>query len=204
MNKMSELYAYLKPNKTHSDYFVHVTIDHERHVFRLYYHMSWWKGENIPQAKFQTWMDGFEKLVLTSNGKRTSVKKRNHSVKNRGKTMLSYHILKDVFGFVEKDTSRSLPVQLSCYVNDSAKIIEIECFFKYKTLGSFPTEICKLPIFTNNPDTETVKANIPFFTLDYVDDTVQSINQNALEEEPLSTSAQPDLFVRDTESDPLK
>jgi len=162
-------YAYLKPKKGDSPYYVHLTLDDEHHTMRVYYHMSWWKRETVDRSVFDYWIQGFKGILpQLKKSKRKHMKSGTNSIRVRGKCSVHRKMLKDIMGFVEKDTDQKIPAKLECYVNADSKMVEIEMQLPYSSLGAFPQEIEKLPVFTQDPDTETVKEKLLFFNLNYI------------------------------------
>lgn len=158
----SPLYAYLKPSKGDSPYYIHLTLDGKERSLRTYWHMSWWKNEHVHAPLFEQWKRDFQTILgLLQRGK---VKEKKNSYRITGRCSISSRVFADIIGFVEPDTQAEIPVKLECYVNSENKIIEIEMHTPYAPLGSLPNELIKLSkIFTHNPDYETVRSKLVFF-----------------------------------------
>ena len=159
---MSVRYAYLKPSQGDSPFYVHLTLDDAARTLRLYWHMSWWKNEDVASALFERWQAIFR--ALTPVLERSKHKERKNSYRLQGRCHVSSEIFRDLIGFVESDTQAELPAKLECYVNAENKIVEVNLTLAYRPLGSLPRELLKLnQVFTANPDYETVRSKLVFF-----------------------------------------
>lgn len=159
---MSVRYAYLKPAQGDSPFYVHLTLDGAARTLRLYWHMSWWKNEDVSSAVFDRWLAIFR--TLTPLLDRSKHKERKNSYRLQGRCQLSSAIFRDLIGFVEADTQAELPAKLEGYVNAENKIVEVDVTVAYRPLGSLPRELLKLnQVFTANPDYETVRSKLVFF-----------------------------------------
>ena len=170
MNREPSRFACIKPNAGDSAFYVHLTLNEAKKMLRIYYHSSWWKKEKVDANLFTYWMESFESLapLLPSTKKKPALTKRMHSVHVQGKCAIHQKILHDVLGFVEKNTEQTLPANIECYVNDENKIIEVTLEIKYAGLGDLPAAMHKLPVFTTNPDFESVRSRLVFFDMNYV------------------------------------
>lgn len=163
---MARKYAYLKPKAGESPYYVHVTLDDCQHMVTVYYHRSWWKGETVDPLVFQEWRE--QLLQVKGKLKKSKMKKGPHALRVRGKGVIGSRMFKDIFGFVERDTHDRIKGKIEGYVHSKEKVIEMTITLPYKPLGSFPSEISKLPIFSSDPDAETVRTHLVFFNEKYV------------------------------------
>lgn len=173
-SSMLTKFAYLKPCENDSPFYVHLTLNEATQTMRVYYHMSWWKREEVDKDVFNRWMTDFRNLVpclhQTSqrSAKKTPIKSRANSVRVRGRCKVYAHMFKDIIGFVEKDTAHEIPIKIECYTNIESKMIEIELTLPYQYLGHLHQELHKLPIFTVNPDYETIRHRLLFFNMKYI------------------------------------
>jgi hypothetical protein len=184
--KPSTKFTYLKPSENDSPYYVHITLNEDQQSIRIYYHMSWWKREDVDKDVFTRWMTDFRNAVpcfyqnSNRSTKKTPIKSRANSVRIRGRCKVYSIMLKDLVGFVEKDTPLEIPVKMECYTNIESKMIEIELTVDYKHLGHLPRELYKLPIFTTNPDYETIRKRLLFFNMKYIVGFEQGKNTHPL------------------------
>lgn len=164
------LYAYLKPEKGESSFYIHLTLDDKAKTMRVYYHKSWWRKEDVDHSILTLWMNHCKNMapLLTHSKKGHALVCKKNSVKVRGKCMIYSTMLKDIIGFVEKDTELELSAKIEAYTNLESKIIEVELELSYKQLGSLPRTISKLPIFSKNPDFESVRSRLAFFCMSYI------------------------------------
>jgi len=190
----STKYAYLKSEKGEAPFYVHLTLDEKEQSLRVYYHWSFWKKEDTDQAIFQTWMNHFKNVepLLTKKKKNNTLVVKRNSVKVRGRCIILSQMLKDIIGFTEKNTDHELPAKIECYANSENKMIEIELRIPYKPLGDLPHELRKLPIFTKNPDFESVRHRLTFFNMRYIKNKANSseVSQEARVLKPESSDPQ--------------
>jgi len=168
-------YAYLKPQENEdSPYYVLVVLDEPSQLIKVYYHMSWWKKEEVKKDIFEHWMQNLRDLVPCLNKhaerslKKSPIKSKNNSVRVRGKCHIYASVFKDIIGFTEKDVAPEIPVKIQGYVNSADKVIEICLELPYKHLGCLPAELHKLPIFTTNPDAEIIRKRLLFFNMKHI------------------------------------
>jgi hypothetical protein len=168
---MVKKYAYLKPKPGDSPYYVHVTLDDQQKIVTVYYHRSWWKGETVDPQLFEQWRE--QLLHIKGLLKKPKIKTGPHALRIKGKGVVQSQMLKDIFGFVERDTHDCINSKIDGYVHSKEKVIEMTVNLPYKSLGAFPSEISKLPIFSLDPDAESVRTNLVFFNQSYVTDAVK-------------------------------
>lgn len=159
---MSVRYAYLKTRNGESPFYVHLTLDGVKKSMRIYWHMSWWKNEDVDDTIFKNWLSTFKTFAKTMQ--RPKIKERKCSYRLLGRSHLSSEIMRDVVGIVCKDTLAIIPCKIEYYVNTENKLIEIVAEMKYSALGGLPDQLLQFTqIFTSNPDTETVRERLLFF-----------------------------------------
>jgi len=183
----STKFAYLKSQKGEAPFYVHLTLDEKEQSLRVYYHWSFWKKEEVDLTVFQTWMDHFKNVepLLTKRKKKNTLVVKRNSVKVRGRCIILSQMFKDIIGFTEKNTEHELPAKIECYANAENRMIEVELQIPYKPLGDLPHELRKLPIFTKQPDFESVRTRLTFFNMNYIKNTskpIESVVENTTRE----------------------
>ena len=173
MKKMTCKFAYLKSEKDDSPYYVHLTLDEKAKHLRIYYHSSWWKKEKVDPEIFECWKSNFQGMLplltkIPTSNKKSPITSRKNSVKVKGRGLVYSKMLKDIVGFVEPDTKSEMPCKIECYVNSENKIIEVEIKIDFIHLGHLVDEMRKLPVFTTDPNAESVRSRLSFFSMSYI------------------------------------
>jgi hypothetical protein len=163
-------FAYLKPQAGESPYYVHVTLNDQTQHMKVYYHQSYWKMEAVASSVFTYWIEQFRRLdkqLVKPTGQRAK-SGRSQSIEVKGTCRVHSAMLKDIIGFIEKDTCAELPAKVECYANAVTKMIEITLDVPYSSMGQLHREMKKLPVFTVDPNIESVRARLPFFKMTYI------------------------------------
>lgn len=163
-------YAYLKPFAGESPYYLHITLDDRKQTARLFYSRSDGK-EDFESLK--------QLAALVS--KKGDIKVKQNSIKFRGRCHMRQQMLRDAVSFVEPDTAKEIPAKILCHA--SRERCELILTLPYRSLGRLPAELKKLAVFTENPDFESVKRNLPFFQISYVIEAGEGVNSKKPEEE---------------------